>query len=127
MVNLKSLPFADILIRHINFANTTPDELKQLSQASEGFDETEYNLGKLGTECFALTLDPFRTGLAKIISGYLLEGQESTKEIKFELYGGKLNIYSRHLFIIQSPPTLYYITVQARAHFSSLTSTHSSE
>lgn len=47
MVNLKSLPFADILIRHINLANTTPDELKQLSQACEGFDEAEYNLGKL--------------------------------------------------------------------------------
>jgi len=76
--------------RHINLANTTPDELEQLTQACEVFDETDHNAGKMDTECFSSTLDPFRTDLIKIIHGYLLEGEESTKKIKFQPH--KLNI-----------------------------------
>ncbi|KAI0271806.1 hypothetical protein BGY98DRAFT_937021 [Russula aff. rugulosa BPL654] len=59
--------------RHINLANTTPDELEKLAQACEVLDETEHNAGKMDTECFSSTLDPFRTDLIKIIHGYLLE------------------------------------------------------
>jgi hypothetical protein len=93
---------ADIFCyRYINFANATPDELEQLTQACEPasfgvnkddvLDETYRKAGKLDTECFAPLLDPVRTDLSKIIRGYLLEGTQSTKEIKIELY--KLNVY----------------------------------
>ena len=49
---------------------------------------------------------PFRTDLIQIIHGYLLEGKESTKKIKFEPH--KLNIYSRHLFLNRPYLVLYF-------------------
>jgi hypothetical protein len=96
---------ADILChRHINLANATPDELEQLTHACEPasfgvnkedvLDETYRKAGKLDSECFAPLLDPVRTDLSKIIRGYLLEGTQSMKNIKIELY--KLNVYGMH-------------------------------
>jgi hypothetical protein len=40
-------------------------------------------------------LDPVHSNLLEIVRGYLLEGTQSTKNIKTELY--KLNVYGRHL------------------------------
>jgi hypothetical protein len=79
--------------------------LEQLTQAGKVFDKTEPNPGKIDTECFSSILDPFRTGLIKIIHRYLLEGEESTKKIKFQPH--KLNIYCRHLIFIRPYPILY--------------------
>jgi hypothetical protein len=82
--------------------------LEQLSQACEPasfgkkhedvFDETYRKAGKMDSECFSPTLDPFHTNVMKIIRGYLLEGTQSTENIKIELY--KLNIYGTHLICI---------------------------
>ena len=97
--------FADILIRHINLANTTPDELEQLNQACEVFDDAYCRAGKMDSEYFSSSLDPFRTDLIKIIRGYLLEGKESTKKIEIETH--ELNTYSAHLIYI-SPYLILY-------------------
>ncbi|KAF8504387.1 hypothetical protein F5888DRAFT_1655292 [Russula emetica] len=79
--------------RCINFANATPDELGQLTQACEVIDEAYSKAGKMDSEYFSSSLDPFRTDLIKIIRGYLLEGDESRKNMAIETY--KLNIYSK--------------------------------
>ena len=105
---------ADIVYRrYINFANAAPDELEQLTKACEPasfgvkqenvLDETYRKAGKMDSECFALTFDPFETELIKIVRGYLLEGPESERGIKAELY--KLNIYGKysslfHLYLV---------------------------
>ena len=52
-------------------------------------DETYRKAGKMDSECFSLALD--NADLIKIIRDYLLEGLNSKKGIKAELY--KLNIY----------------------------------
>jgi hypothetical protein len=95
------------VFRRINFANATPDELEQLTQACEveAFDPAYYKAGKMEPECFSSSLDPFRTDLIKIIRGYLLEGQESTKNVDIEIY--KLNTYSAHLIFIRPYLILY--------------------
>jgi hypothetical protein len=82
--------------------------LEQLTQACEPatfglkqehvLDESYRKAGKMDSECFASTLDPFHTDLIKIIRGYLLEGFRSTRGIKAELY--KLNIYSTYLIFV---------------------------
>ncbi|KAI0271798.1 hypothetical protein BGY98DRAFT_1189584 [Russula aff. rugulosa BPL654] len=92
--------------RYINLVNATPDELEQLTQACEPasfgvkqetvLDETYRKAGKIDSECFASMLDPPSTDLIKIIRGYLLEGLQSEKGIKAELY--KLNIYGKGSF-----------------------------
>jgi hypothetical protein len=56
-------------------------------------------------EYFSSSLDPFRTDLIKIIRDYLLEGEESTKNMEIETY--KLNIYSEHLIFIHPHLILY--------------------
>jgi hypothetical protein len=78
--------------------------LEQVTQACEPaffglkqervLDESYRKAGKMDSECFASTLDPLYTDLIKIIRGYLLEGNKSTRGIKAELY--KLNIYSKY-------------------------------
>jgi hypothetical protein len=83
-----------LVFRYKNFAHATPDELEQLAQACEVFDEAYCKTGKMDQECFSSSLDPLRTDLIKIIRGYLLEGEESTKNMEIETY--KLNIYSAH-------------------------------
>jgi hypothetical protein len=54
-------------------------------------DETYRKAGKMDLECFSSTLDLSHTDLMNIIRGYLLEGAQSTNNIKTELY--KLNVY----------------------------------
>ena len=61
-------------------------------------DETYRKAGKMDSECFSSTLDPFHTDLIKIIRGYLLEGLESKTGIKAELY--KLNIYGKYSIFV---------------------------
>jgi hypothetical protein len=98
---------ADILCRrYINLVNATPDELEQLTQACEPasfgvkqenvLDETYRKADKMDSECFSLALD--NTDLIKIIRGCLLEGLNSKRGIKAELY--KLNIYGKYLIFI---------------------------
>jgi hypothetical protein len=86
------------VVRYINFAHATPDELEQLTQACEVFDEAYCKAGKMDPECFSSSLDPLRTDLIKTIRWYLLEGEESIKNMEIETY--KLNIYSAHLILI---------------------------
>jgi hypothetical protein len=62
------------------------------------FDETYRKAGKMDAGSFSPILDPFRTDLIKIIRGYLLEGTQSTENIKAELY--KLNVYGTHIIFI---------------------------
>ncbi len=62
------------------------------------YNETYQKAGRMDSEFFSSTLDPFRTDLIKIIRGCLLEGKESTKHIKLEPY--KLYIYGMHLIFI---------------------------
>jgi hypothetical protein len=62
------------------------------------FDETYRKARKMDSENFVPVLDgldPFHTDLIKIIRGYLLEGDQSKKSIKMELY--KLNVYGTHI------------------------------
>ena len=59
------------------------------------FDETYRKARKMDSEKFVPVLDPFHTDLIKIIRGYLLEGDQSKKTIKMELY--KLNVYGTHI------------------------------
>jgi hypothetical protein len=82
--------------------NATPDELEQLAQACEPatfglnkedvMDETYRKAGKMDNDRFAAQLAPDHTDLVKILRNYLLEGTDSTRPIKLELY--KLNVYS---------------------------------
>jgi hypothetical protein len=88
----------------------TPEELEQLTQACEPasfgvkqedvLDETYRKAGKMDSECFSSMLDPSNTDLMKIVRGYLLEGLNSQKGIKAELY--KLNVYGTHLIFVHS-------------------------
>ena len=87
------------MFRWINLAYATPDELEQLTQACEVFDEANCMAGKMDSEWFFSSLDPFRANLIEIIRGYLLEGEESTKNMEIEAY--KLNIYSAHLIFVR--------------------------
>lgn len=89
-----------LLFRRINFANATPHELEQLTQACEEFDGAYCKAGKMDPESFSSSLDPFRTDLIKIIRDYFLEGKESAKMVEIETC--KLNTYSAH-FNLHSP------------------------
>jgi hypothetical protein len=108
-----------LVFRHVNFAKATPDELEQLAQSCEAFDEADGKAGKMDSECFSSSLDPFRTDLIKIIRDCLLEGEESIKNMEIEAY--KLNIYGAHLNFIRPYLILYYCP-QAKARPSSLMS-----
>ena len=94
-----------LVFRHINFTNATPDELEQLAQSCEAFGGASGKAGKMDSECFSLSLDPFRTDLIKIIRGFFLEGEESLKNMEIEAY--KLNIYGAHLSFICTYMILY--------------------
>jgi hypothetical protein len=94
--------------RHVNFVNATFDELEQLAQACDPatfglnkedvMDETYRKAGKMDSDCFSTSLVPYDTDLIKIVRDYLLEGTDSTRKIKVELY--KLNVYSMCVVII---------------------------
>jgi hypothetical protein len=61
-------------------------------------DESYRKAGKMDSDCFAPMLDPVHSKLLKIIRGYLLEGTQSTKSIRTELY--KLNVYGTPMTFI---------------------------
>ncbi|KAF8464806.1 hypothetical protein DFH94DRAFT_392508 [Russula ochroleuca] len=92
--------------RHINLADATPDELEKLTRACEPAsfgrkqetvkDENYRKAVKMDSECFSPMLDVFHTDLVNIIYDCLLEGTQSTKRIKIELY--KLNVYDKGSF-----------------------------
>ena len=82
-----------LVFRHINFANATPDELEQLTQACQV--PNEFHAGNMDSERFSSLMDPYRTDLIRISCGYLLEGEQSTKGIKIEPH--KLSIYGAPL------------------------------
>jgi hypothetical protein len=69
-------------------------------------DETYRKARKMDKECFASMLDPAHTDLIKIICGYHLEGFQSTRGIKAELY--KLNVYSKYLIFVHPYLVLCY-------------------
>ncbi len=87
--------------RHIDFANATFSQLEQLVQACEPasfglndkdvIDETYRKAGKMDSELFATPLVPEHTDLVRVLRGHLLEGTDSTRKLKIELY--KLNVY----------------------------------
>jgi hypothetical protein len=93
-------------LRCINFANTTPDELEQLNQACQVFDQAYCKAGKMDPDVFS-SLDPSRTEIIKIIRDYLLEGEESKRNMEIEAC--KLNIYSAHVIFVCSYPMPYCI------------------
>ena len=55
-------------------------------------DETYRKAGKMDTDHFSTSLEPYHTELIKIVRTYLLEGTDSARKIKVELY--KFNVYS---------------------------------
>jgi hypothetical protein len=64
-------------------------------------DENYRKAVKMDSEYFSPILDVFQTDLVTMIYDCLLEGTESTKRIKIELY--KLNVYgTRSVYIL--PP-----------------------
>ena len=71
-------------------------------------DENYRKAVKMDSEYFSPILDIFQTDLVKIIYDRLLEGTESTKRIKIELY--KLNVYGTHLVSIHLHLTLHSYT-----------------
>jgi hypothetical protein len=55
-------------------------------------DEAYRKASKMDNDRFSPLLLPHNTDLVKIVRDYLLEGSQSTRKIKAELY--KLNLYS---------------------------------
>lgn len=100
----RDFKFAYIPIRHINFANATPDELEQLTQACEPASSGDCKAGMMDSGSFSPILEPFHTDLMEIVRGCLLEGTQSTKKMKIEPY--RMNVYSTHLFFIYLHPSL---------------------
>jgi hypothetical protein len=68
-------------------------------------DKAYREAGKMDSDCFASMLDPSCTDLIKIIRGYLLEGTQSSKGIKAELY--KLNVYGTHILQFTPPDVTF--------------------
>ena len=60
-------------------------------------DETYRKAGKMDSELFSMPLVPEHTDLVKVLRGHLLEGTDSTRKLKIELY--KLNVYGMYLGI----------------------------
>ena len=54
-------------------------------------DESYRKAGKLDRDHFASTFDPEQSGLLHAIRHFVLEGHESNKSLRVELY--KLNVY----------------------------------
>ncbi|KAI0056408.1 hypothetical protein BV25DRAFT_1832295 [Artomyces pyxidatus] len=92
--------------RHIDLADATPEQLQALADACEPatfgveqqdvMDESYRKAGKMDSQAFMTRLIPERTSLVDIVRGYLLEGADSSRTIKLELY--KLNVYSKGSF-----------------------------
>ncbi|TFY52149.1 hypothetical protein EVG20_g10684 [Dentipellis fragilis] len=89
-----------------DLANATPSQLDTLSSScapapfglknENVLDETYRKAGKMDCSDFSTPLVPERTSLIDIIRAELLEGEDSKKPIKVELY--KLNVYSEGSF-----------------------------
>jgi hypothetical protein len=62
-------------------------------------DETYRKAGKMNLGHFSLILDPVQADLMKIIRNNLLEGTQSTGNIRAEL--SKLNVYSTDLILVR--------------------------
>src|SRR5216684_8752342 len=87
--------------RYVDFANTSFGDLEQLAQVCEPasfgindkdvLDETYRKARKMDSERFSTPLVPEQTDLVKVLRGHLLEGTDSTRKLKVELY--KLNVY----------------------------------
>jgi hypothetical protein len=61
-------------------------------------DETYRKAGKMNSELFSTTLVHDDTDIVKIVRDYLLDGTDSARKLKVELY--KLNVYGTCLVII---------------------------
>jgi hypothetical protein len=94
--------------RHVNFTNATSDELEQLAQACQPatfgrndedvMDETYRKAGKMDSELFSTPLVYEYTDVVKIVRDRLLDGTDSLRKLKIELY--KLNVYGTCLVIL---------------------------
>ena len=60
-------------------------------------DETYRKAGKMDSDLFSTPLIPDHTDLVKVVRECLLEGTDSTRRLKVELY--KLNVYGMCLVI----------------------------
>ena len=90
------------LIRFVDLASATSDEIEQLSAACDPatfgrgdedvYDETYRKAVKMDASDFAVQFDPVRAGLIEIIEKQLLSSsQEGKMSINTEIY--KLNVY----------------------------------
>ncbi|KAI0317149.1 hypothetical protein OF83DRAFT_174527, partial [Amylostereum chailletii] len=92
--------------RRIDLARASPDELAALAHACQPatfglgqkdvLDETYRKAAKMDAAAFATPLVPERTALLDIVRGHLLQGVESARPIRVELY--KLNVYGEGAF-----------------------------
>ncbi len=60
-------------------------------------DETYHKAGKMDSGLFCTPLFPEHTDLVKVLRGHLLEGTDSTRKLKIELY--KLNLYGMSPYV----------------------------
>jgi hypothetical protein len=92
----------DLIISRINLSNASEADLQHLSDACQPatfgvngedvLDESYRKAGKMDVTDFATNFVVEDSGIMDIIRSELLEGHESNKAIKAELY--KLNVYS---------------------------------
>jgi hypothetical protein len=93
----------DLIISRINLSNASEADLQHLSDACQPatfgvngedvLDESYRKAGKMDVTDFATNFVVEDSGMMDIIRSELLEGHESNKAIKAELY--KLNVYRR--------------------------------
>jgi len=94
--------------RHVNFTDATSDELEQLAQTCQPatfgrndkdvMDETYRKAGKMDSELFSTPLVYDYTDIVNIVRECLLDGTDSLRKLKVELY--KFNVYGTCLVII---------------------------
>ncbi|KZV73770.1 hypothetical protein PENSPDRAFT_602316 [Peniophora sp. CONT] len=90
----------------VNLVSASSEQLEALMLACEPasfgrggedvMDEDYRKAGKLDVSRFSTPIVPERTTLARIVSDFLLEGEESKTGVEMELY--KLNIYGKDSF-----------------------------
>ena len=105
--------------RFIDLASTTPEEIDQLSAASDPatfgrgkedvYDETYRKAVKMDASNFAVQFDPARVGLIKIIEEQLLQSQKEEMSIEAEIY--KLNVYGDHLLFLKFDSSSVLVTL----------------
>ena len=119
-----------LIISRINLSSPSEADLKDLSDACQPatfgvnkedvLDESYRKAGKMDVADFTTNFVVEDLGLMDAIRSKLLDGHESNKAIKVELY--KLNVYgeARHNGVT---PCLAHI-LQAKGHFLNRTRTH---